>query len=231
MDRSPESRLPTPDMDGVEIQTHPHPNATVIWLHGLGADGYDFVPILKELEARGAPAARSLFPHAPKIPVTINGGYVMRAWYDILGSDLVRREDEAGIRASAAAVERLIARKAVRGIAASRIVLAGFSQGGAITLHVGLRRTVPLAGLIALSTYLPLAATVERERTEASRATAIFMAHGTVDPIVPYARGAASRDQLRALDYRVEWHEYPMPHSVNEDEIEAIAAFLRRVLG
>lgn len=231
MSLSSDRRSPTSDLDGVEMQTHARPDAAVIWLHGLGADGYDFVPIVKELEARGAPAARYVFPHAPKIPVTINGGYVMRAWYDILGTELVRREDEAGIRASAAAVERLIEREAARGIAAGRIVLAGFSQGGAITLHAGLRRAVPLAGLIALSTYLPLADAAERECTEASRAAPIFMAHGTADPIVPIARGAAARDRLRALGYQVEWHEYPMPHSVNEDEIEAVAAFLRRVLG
>jgi phospholipase/carboxylesterase len=232
MSLAPDTRPPTPaPLDGVEMQTHPQPDAAVIWLHGLGADGYDFVPIVKELEALGAPPARYVFPHAPKIPVTINGGYVMRAWYDILGTELVRREDEAGIRASAAAVERLIEREAARGIAAGRIVLAGFSQGGAITLHAGLRRAAPLAGLVALSTYLPLADTVPAECTEASRATPIFMAHGTADPIVPYARGAASRDRLRALGYAVEWHEYPMPHSVNEEEIEAIAAFLRRVLG
>jgi phospholipase/carboxylesterase len=218
-------------LETVERETGPSPRQAVIWLHGLGADGYDFVPIVKELEALGAPAARYVFPHAPKIPVTINGGYVMRAWYDILGTELVRREDEARIRASGAIVEELIAREVERGIAAADIVLAGFSQGGAIALHAGLRRPEPLAGLIALSTYLPLADRIEQERTAAAAATPIFMAHGTADPIVPHARGAASRDRLRALGYDVAWHEYPMPHSVCGEEVEAIAGFLRRVLG
>lgn len=227
-----DARRPAADLlDCVELQSAARPDAAVIWLHGLGADGYDFVPIVKELEALGAPPLRYVFPHAPKMPVTINGGYVMRAWYDILGTELVRREDEAGIRASAAAVERLIEREATGGLDARRIVLAGFSQGGAITLHVGLRRAQPLAGLIALSTYLPLADAVEREHEPTNRVVPIFLAHGTADPIVPHARGAASRDRLRALGYTVEWHEYPMAHSVCAEEIEAIAAFLRRVLG
>jgi len=216
-------------LDCVELQTDPKPRNSVVWLHGLGADGYDFVPVVRELEALGAPAARYVFPHAPQIPVTINGGYVMRAWYDILGTELVRREDEAGIRASAASVVRLIAREVDRGVERRRIVLAGFSQGGAITLHAGVRDAQPLAGLIALSTYLPLAESVQGESSPVSRTVPVFMAHGTADPIVPHGRGAASRDRLRALGYDVEWHEYAMAHSVNEDEIRAIAAFLRRV--
>jgi phospholipase/carboxylesterase len=217
-------------LDCVELQTDPNPVRSVIWLHGLGADGYDFVPVVRELEALGVPPARYVFPHAPQIPVTINGGYVMRAWYDILGAELVRREDEAGIRGSATAVGRLIEREVERGVGGSRIVLAGFSQGGAITLHAGLRLAQPLAGLMALSTYLPLADTVESERHAASTSVPVFMAHGTADPVVPHARGTASRDRLRALGYDVEWHDYPMPHSVNEDEIRAIASFLQRVL-
>jgi phospholipase/carboxylesterase len=217
-------------LDAIELQTRPDPDATVVVLHGLGADGYDFVPIVKELETLGVPPARFVFPHAPTMPVTINGGYAMRAWYDILGTDLVRREDEAGLRSSQAAIEALLGRERERGIAPGRIVLAGFSQGGAVTLQVGLRQTEPLAGLVVLSSYLPLAAQAAAERHEGSRSVPIFMAHGTQDPVVPLARGTAARDQLQQLGYAVEWHEYPMPHSVCAEEVEAIAAFLRRVL-
>jgi phospholipase/carboxylesterase len=217
-------------LDAIELQTRPDADATVVVLHGLGADGYDFVPIVKELETLGVPPARFVFPHAPTMPVTINGGYVMRAWYDILGTDLVRREDEAGLRSSQAAIEALLGREMARGIAPGRIVLAGFSQGGAVTLQAGLRQTEPLAGLVVLSSYLPLAAQAAAERHEGSRSVPIFMAHGTQDPVVPLARGTAARDQLQQLGYAVEWHEYPMPHSVCAEEVEAIAAFLRRVL-
>ena len=214
----------------VEVQTTATPGATVILLHGLGADGYDFVPVVRELEGHGAPPARYVFPHAPTIPVTINGGYVMRAWYDILGTDLVRREDERGIRASRDMVDALIEREVARGVARSRIVLAGFSQGGAIALHTGLRQTQPLAGLIALSCYLPLADAFGNEAAAASRTVPIFLAHGTQDPVVPIARGTASRDVLKAAGYAVEWREYPMPHSVCAEEIQDIAAFMQRVL-
>jgi len=216
-------------LDCVELQTRSDPQHAVIWLHGLGADGYDFVPVVRELELAGAPTARYVFPHAPQIPVTINGGYVMRAWYDILGAELVRREDEARIRASAAAVEGLIGREVERGIPRGHIVLAGFSQGGAVTLQAGTRAKEPLAGLMALSTYLPLADSTAAEATPASRGIPIFMAHGTTDPVIPIARSTASRDRLKELGYNVEWHEYPMQHSVNADEIRAIAAFLKRV--
>ena len=214
----------------VEVQTSPSPGATVVLLHGLGADGYDFVPVVRELETHGAPAARYVFPHAPTMPVTINGGYVMRAWYDILGADLVRREDEQGIRASQGMVEALIEREVERGVPRSRIVLAGFSQGGAITLHTGLRQPQPLAGLIALSCYLPLADSFEREAAAGSRGVPVFLAHGTQDPVVPLARGAASRDALKAAGYAVEWHDYPMPHSVSAEEIRDLGAFMQRVL-
>ena len=217
-------------LDAIELQTRPDPDATVVVLHGLGADGYDFVPIVKELETLGVPPARFVFPHAPTMPVTLNGGYVMRAWYDILGTDLVRREDEAGLRSSQAAIEALLGREITRGIAPGRIVLAGFSQGGAVTLQAGLRQPEPLAGLVVLSSYLPLAAQAAAERHDGSRSVPIFMAHGTQDPVVPLARGTAARDQLQQLGYAVEWHEYPMPHSVCAEEVEAIAAFLRRVL-
>ena len=218
-------------LECVELQTTAAPTCSVIFLHGLGADGYDFVPIVKELEQLGAPPARYVFPHAPMMPVTINNGYVMRAWYDILGTDLVRREDEAGLRASQAEVEALIAREEQRGVARHRIVLAGFSQGGAITLQTGLRQSQPLAGLIALSCYLPLAPLFAAERHVGSAAVPVFLAHGTSDPVVTLARGAAARDQLSQLGYRVEWHEYPMQHSVCGEEVEQMAAFLARVLG
>jgi phospholipase/carboxylesterase len=217
-------------LQALELQTHPAPNASVIWLHGLGADGYDFVPVVRELESLGTPAARYVFPHAPTRPVTINSGYVMRAWYDILGTDLVRREDEDGIRDSQRRIEALLAREVARGTPCSRIVLAGFSQGGAITLQTGLRQHEPLAGLLALSAYLPLAATFEAERAPASRAVPIFMAHGRGDPVIPLVRATTSRDQLKAAGYDVEWHEYEMPHSVCEEEIRQIAGFLKRVL-
>jgi phospholipase/carboxylesterase len=217
-------------LTAVELQTHPAPGASVIWLHGLGADGYDFVPVVRELESLGTPAARYVFPHAPSRPVTINNGYVMRAWYDIYGNDLVRREDEAGIRESQRRVEALIEREVERGTPRSRIVLAGFSQGGAITLQTGLRQQQPLAALLALSTYLPLAAQFDAERSATSRSVPIFMAHGRSDPVIPLARATAARDALQAAGYALEWHEYEMPHSVCEEEIRHIAGFLKRVL-
>jgi len=217
-------------LDCVELQTSPAPTGSVIWLHGLGADGYDFVPVVRELETLGAPRLRYVFPHAPQMAVTINGGHVMPAWYDILGTDLVRREDASGIRASQRAVEALIAREVERGTPRTRIVLAGFSQGGAIALHAGLRQAEPLAGLIALSTYLPLGEVFAAERHAASGKVPIFMAHGTADPVVPIARGHASRDALKQLGADLTWHEYPMQHSVCGDEVRDIAAFLRRIL-
>ena len=217
-------------LECVEVATTPQPTAAVIWLHGLGADGYDFVPLVKELEALETPAARYVFPHAPMRAVTINGGYVMRAWYDITDADFVRREDEAGVRESQAQTEALIEREVARGIARNRIVLAGFSQGGAIALHTGLRQTQPLAGLMALSTYLPLATQFTNERSAASQSVPIYMAHGLSDPVVPLARATASHEQLLALGYAVQWHTYPMPHSVCAQEVSDIAAFLRQTL-
>ena len=215
----------------VELQTTAAPERAVIWLHGLGADGYDFVPAVKELESLGAPPARYVFPHAPMMPVTINNGFVMRAWYDIRTADLAHREDEQTIRASQEAVEALIAREVQRGIPRARIVLAGFSQGAAITLQTGLRQAAPLAGLLALSGYLPLADKVAAERHPASAGVPVLMAHGTDDPVVPIARAIHSRDLLVSLGYDVSWHDYPMPHAVCAEELEAIAAFLRRRLG
>ncbi len=215
----------------VEMQTTAAPERAVIWLHGLGADGYDFVPVVKELESLGAPAARYVFPHAPMMPVTINNGFVMRAWYDIRTADLAHREDEQTIRSSQRAVEELIGREVQRGIPRARIVLAGFSQGAAITLQTGLRQAEPLAGLVALSGYLPLADRLAAERHLRSAGVPVLMAHGTDDPVVPVARAIRSRELLASLDYDVDWHEYPMPHSVCAEELEAIAAFLRQRLG
>jgi phospholipase/carboxylesterase len=217
-------------LQAVELQTSPAPAASIIWLHGLGADGYDFVPLVRELELLQAPSARYVFPHAPTRPVTINGGFVMRAWYDIFGNDLVRREDEPGIETSGQQVEALIEREVERGTPRARIVLAGFSQGGAITLHTGLRQREPLAGLLALSTYLSLADRFDAERDPASASVPIFMAHGRADPVIPLERAIISRDRLQAAGYQVEWHEYDMPHSLCEEEVRQIAAFLRRVL-
>ncbi len=207
-----------------------HPVATIIVLHGLGADGSDFVPVAEALDLSAVGSVRFVFPHAPVRPVTINGGYRMRAWYDILGTDLQRREDEAGLRESQAAVAALIDRERERGIAANRIVLAGFSQGCAMTLLTGLRYPDRLAGLAGLSGYLPLAASTASERSEANRDVPIFLAHGTQDPIVAPQRGEASRDALVALGHEVEWHAYPMEHSVCPEEISHLNAWLLRVL-
>jgi phospholipase/carboxylesterase len=201
-------------LENIEIESAPNPAAAVIWLHGLGADGNDFVPLVRELDLKGLPGIRFVFPHAGTIPVTINGGYVMRAWYDITGAELMRREDETGLRNSQHDVEALIAREKARGIPASRIVLAGFSQGCAMTLQTGLRHPEKLAGMLCLSGYLPLADKVAHERTEESLDTPIFMAHGRQDPVVPFARAEQSRELLESMGYQVEWHEYMMQHSL-----------------
>ncbi|BBD81219.1 alpha/beta hydrolase [Aerosticca soli] len=213
-------------LPAVEHETAANPRWSVIWLHGLGADGHDFAPIVPELVAPGWPALRFVFPHAPVRPVTVNGGMAMRAWYDIKGLDIASQEDEAGIRASIAAVRALIAREQARGVAPGRIVLAGFSQGGAIALAGGLRLDEPLAGIIALSTYLPLAGSLAAERSAANAAVPIFQAHGQADPVVPLALGSASRDALLALGYRVDWHVYPMGHAVCPQEIADLRAWL-----
>jgi phospholipase/carboxylesterase len=217
-------------LETLEIETAPDPTAAVIWLHGLGADGHDFEPVVGELDLPRAPI-RFVFPHAPMQPVTINGGMVMRAWYDILNVDLARREDAAGVRASQKLVERLIARERVRGIAAGRIVLAGFSQGGAIALQTGLRHGERLAGIMALSTYLPIADSLAAEAHPANRDVPIFFAHGRQDPVIPLARAEASRATLESLGWRVEWHVYSMPHAVCAQEIADIGEWLRQVLG
>ncbi len=203
----------------VERETDANPSHSVIWLHGLGADGNDFAPIVPELVARDWPPLRFVFPHAPVQPVTVNGGMPMRAWYDIVGFDLMSRQDEAGMRASIAAVEALIAREHERGVPSERIVLAGFSQGGAIALAAGLRHAQKLAGIVALSTYLPLGAALAAERSAANAGVPIFWGHGTMDPVVILQRGLDSRAALEALGYTVDWHTYPMPHSVCAEEI------------
>ena len=215
-------------LETLEFATSPTPEAAVIVLHGLGADGNDFVPVAQMLDP--GVGVRYVFPNAPEIPVTINNGYVMRAWYDIREGDLTQREDEAGLRRSQQAIDALIEREIARGIPAHRIVLMGFSQGCAMTLLTGLRQSHRLAGLVGLSGYLPLAATTEAERNPANQHTPIFLAHGTEDPVVPLQRAIASRDQLQALGCQVDWHEYPMPHSVCPDEVADIDAFLKRVL-
>jgi phospholipase/carboxylesterase len=202
----------------------------VIWLHGLGADGYDFVDVVPVLRLPASLAVRFVFPHAPMRPVTINQGMVMRAWYDVRADPGPRREDEAGVRASQRQVEALMARERARGVPARRLVLAGFSQGGAMALQTGLRHPERLAGIMALSCYLPLADTVAAEASAANRAVPIFMAHGLHDPLIPAARARQSRDALTALGYAVEWHEYPMAHAVCEAELRDLAAWLARVL-
>ena len=217
-------------LETIQLDSAPNPTVSIIWMHGLGADGNDFVPLVKELDLRSCPAIRFIFPSAGTMPVTINNGYVMRAWYDIRENDLVRREDESGLRASQAQIEALIAREKARGIPASRIILAGFSQGCAMTLQTGLRHAEPLAGLMCLSGYLPLADKTAAERTPASLDTPIFMAHGTADPVVPIARAQQSRDLLTGMGYKVEWHEYMMQHSLCQEEIDAIGAWLKKVL-
>ena len=214
-------------LETIEIETAPDPRASIIWMHGLGADGNDFAPLVDEIELPAA--VRYIFPHAPMMPVTINGGYVMRAWYDIIDA-AIRREDEDGVRASQHRVEQLLAREKSRGVAASRIVLAGFSQGGAIALQTGLRHGERLAGIMALSTYVPLADQLAKEASPANHGVPIFMAHGTADPMIAFARAQASRELLMQKAYAIEWHEYRMQHSVCPEEIAAIGAWLRRVL-
>ncbi len=214
----------------IEIESAPQPTASVIWLHGLGADGNDFANLVPELDLTGCRPIRFVFPHAPTLPVTINGGYVMPAWYDIRGADLISRQDVEGIQKSAQAIAALIENEISRGVAAENIVLAGFSQGCAMALHTGLRFPYRLAGIMALSGYLPLAESLPVERDMANADTPIFMAHGSQDPVVIPARGEASRDLLVGLAYHVQWHSYPMPHSVHPREVADISAFLKTVL-
>jgi len=220
-------------LEAIEIETGRNPTASVIWMHGLGADGNDFAPAVQEFELSEAPPIRFIFPHAPMQPVTINNGYVMRAWYDVSFGDLEgqsRQADEKGVRASQAAIGKLIEREISRGILNKNIVLAGFSQGGAMALQTALRYPQQLAGVMALSCYLPLANSFAQEAAPANSKIPIFMAHGTYDPVVPFAMGSTSRDLLMKSGYEVEWYEYPMQHSVCMDEIQDIGTWLSRVL-
>jgi phospholipase/carboxylesterase len=217
-------------LETLQMQSADNPGASLIVLHGLGADGNDFVPIAQELDLAAVGGARFIFPHAPMRPVTMNGGFVMRAWYDIAGTPAARREDEAGLRASQAQIEALIEQERQRGMPASRIVLMGFSQGCAMTLMTGLRHPERLAGLVGLSGYLPLAASSAAERTAANADVPIFLAHGREDPMIGIDRALASRNALLALGYPVEWHDYAMAHSVCMDEIADLNRWLLRVL-
>lgn len=213
-------------LPAIERETAPQPQHSVIWLHGLGADGNDFAPIVPELVDPSMPPLRFVFPHAPVRPVTINNGMAMRAWYDIVGFDLGSRQDEAGIRTSVAQVAELIARENARGVPSEHIVLGGFSQGGAIALSAGLRLAQPLAGIVALSTYLPLADALADERSAANAATPIFWGHGSADPVVALERGERSRQRLAALGYAVQWHTYPMAHQVCPPELADLRQWL-----
>ena len=214
----------------LEAQTGENPTATILIMHGLGADGRDFLSIAEQLDLSSIGPVRFLFPNAPVIPVSINGGYPMPAWYDILGADLVKREDESGLRQSQAAIEALLAHEKSRGMPANRMVLAGFSQGCAMTLMTGLRHTEGLAGLLCMSGYLPLADKTAAERSPANQDTPIFLAHGRRDPVVTFARAQASRDALIALGYSPDWHEYEMEHSLCVEEIADIESWLCQVL-
>jgi phospholipase/carboxylesterase len=222
--------LSTPRLETVEVEPRSPADAAVLWMHGLGADGHDFEALVPELRLPASVPVRFVFPHAPIRPVTINGGSRMRAWYDIAGFDRRSPQDEAGIRASAEALGALVRRERERGVAADRIVVAGFSQGGAMALFLALRWPERLAGVMALSTYLPLGEKLAAEAHPANAAVPLLMAHGTFDPIVPLALGEGSRDRLRALGYDVDWRSYPMPHSVCAQEVEAIREFLLRAL-
>lgn len=219
-----------PLLECIETETGPDPTHAVIWLHGLGADGSDFAPLVPQLQSSNKPAIRFVFPHAPVRPITVNNGFAMRAWYDIFSSDLIRREDETGIRASQQAIEALIARENSRGIPTEKIVLAGFSQGCALTLHTGLRLNQKLAAMIGLSGYLPLADSLATERDSSNQDTPIFLAHGTLDPVVNFSRAEATRRVLTDLGYPVTWKTYAMPHAVCPQEIMDITRFLRQVL-
>ena len=215
-------------LPAIEIETNDHPAWSVIWMHGLGADGSDFVPVVPELGLGGEPGLRFVFPHAPEIPVSCNGGYVMRAWYDIISLDIVSREVDAdGLLQSRAAIRRFIARENERGIPTSHIFLAGFSQGGAVAYLTGLTQPERLAGLIALSTYIPTPELLVAEASAANRLIPIFAAHGVEDDVVSPWLGTAARDLLTERGYNIEWHEYPMPHTVCSDEITAIGAWLK----
>ena len=214
----------------IEIESALNPTASVIWLHGLGADGNDFAAVVPQLQLSGCQAIRFVFPHAPSMPVTVNGGYEMPAWYDILGPNLLSQQDAVGIKRSEHAIAALIDRELDRGILLQNVVLAGFSQGCAMALHTGLRYKQKLAGIVALSGYLPLANSLAHERSQANANTPIFMAHGTQDPVVVMDRGEVSKNALIALEYSVQWKTYGMGHSVHPTELADISRFIRDVL-
>ena len=222
--------MPAEVLPSIELETAPNPTASVIWLHGLGADGNDFVPIVPELELPASLRVRFVFPHAPVRAVTINNGMRMRAWYDIAAADLTNRADLAGVRESQGQLQALIERENARGMPSERIVLAGFSQGGAIALYTGLRHGERLAGIMALSTYLIAPDKLAVEASAANRSVPIFMAHGTADPVVHFQWGEASRRMLETAGYAVEWHSYRMEHSVCLEEVRAIGAWLTKIL-
>ena len=218
------------EIEYIELQTGVDPTWSVIWLHGLGADGHDFEPIAQQLGFQDTPAVRFIFPHAPLRPITINGGMRMRGWYDIKGMAFDREEDRDGLEQSEQIVKGLIEQENQRGIPDDRIILAGFSQGGAVVLFTGLRLEKPVAGIVALSTYLPVAETTESERAETNQNTPIFMAHGTEDQVIPLALAERGHRLLDAMNYRVEWHTYYMPHAVSPEEIRDIADFLHGIV-
>jgi len=218
-------------LPAVEVETGPQPRAAVVWMHGLGADGHDFEGVVPELALPPLHPVRFVFPHAPRRPMTIAMGQVMRAWYDVRNDAGERREDEAGVRTSQRAIEALVERERQRGVPPHRVVLAGFSQGGAMAFQVGLRYPERLAGVLALSCFLPLAHTLATEAAAANRDIPIFMAHGTDDPLIPVARARRSRDVLAALGYRVEWHEYAIPHAVSAEEVRDAGGWLCQALG
>jgi phospholipase/carboxylesterase len=216
-------------LECVIVETAPNPTFSILWMHGLGADGHDFEPLVPEIVERGMPSLRFVFPHAPVRPVTINNGYRMRAWYDITGIDRRSAEDFDGVRASAEAIGALLRRENDAGVPCSRIAIAGFSQGGAMALHIATRATERFAGVIALSCYLPFAKQFATERGNANLATPIYMAHGTQDPVVPFQLGEDSKRVLEGTGYKVEWHAYPMPLSLCQEEVADIRAFLKRL--
>ena len=217
-------------LEVIETETATNPTATVVWMHGLGADGRDFVPVAQELSLAAVGPVRFVFPNAPVIPVTINGGYQMPAWYDILGADLTHRQDEKGLRQTQASINALISREIERGISSSRIVIAGFSQGSAVALMTGLRYPGRLAGIMGLSGYLPLAATLAAERSPVNQGLPVFLGHGKRDGVVPLSAAIATRDALTALGYPVDWHDYEMEHSLCMEEIADINSWLLRIL-
>ena len=218
----------TPILPHIVLDRGTSPKHSIIWLHGLGADGEDFISIAEQINL--PVSMRYIFPHAPKMSVTINGGFVMRAWYDIADIDIASKQDAAGIHASQAEIEKFITQEKIRGVAEENIFLAGFSQGGAIALHTGLRHPAKLGGILALSTYLPLADTLSQEVSLSAKNTPVFFAHGRHDPVVPYELGKQSAEKLQQLGHQIEWHEYPMPHSVCAEEISDIENWLTKKL-